>query len=68
MNKLRHPALRLAVLVASLAVWESLVRLLRIPAFILPAPSQIGVAFYRGAVSGISLRVQSSITVVEEVL
>jgi NitT/TauT family transport system permease protein len=49
------PALRLALLVVSLAIWEAAVRLLRIPAFILPPPSHVGAALYRGAVSGIYL-------------
>ncbi len=55
MRESRSPALRIALLVASLAVWEAAVRLLRIPAFILPPPSQIGAALYRGTVSGIYL-------------
>jgi NitT/TauT family transport system permease protein len=48
-------ALRLALLVATLLVWEALVRLLRVPGFILPAPSQIAMALYRGALSGVYL-------------
>lgn len=56
MNGLRNPALRAALLVASLAVWEAAVRALRVPAFILPSPSQVGAALYRGAVSGIYLQ------------
>jgi NitT/TauT family transport system permease protein len=55
MNDLRRPAMRIVLLVASLAAWEAVVRLLRIPAFILPAPSQVGAALYRGTVSGIYL-------------
>ena len=56
MNGLRNPALRALLLVASLAVWEGAVRALKVPAFILPAPSQVGAALYRGAVSGIYLQ------------
>ena len=56
MNELRKPALRIALLVASLAAWESAVRLLRIPSFVLPTPSQVGAALYRGAASGIYLQ------------
>jgi NitT/TauT family transport system permease protein len=67
MNELRNPALRLLLLVASLAVWETAVRLLRIPAFILPAPSQVAAALYRGAVSGIYLQ-HFWITLVETLL
>jgi len=47
--------LRALLLVASFAVWEGAVRALRVPVFILPSPSQIGAALYRGAVSGIYL-------------
>ena len=56
MRSLRDAALRLLLLVASLALWEAAVRALRVPAFILPPPSEIGAALYRGAVSGIYLR------------
>jgi len=55
MREPRNPALRIALLAASLAVWEAAVRVLRIPAFILPTPSQVGAALYRGTVSGIYL-------------
>jgi NitT/TauT family transport system permease protein len=47
--------LRALLLVASFAVWEGAVRALHVPVFILPSPSQIGAALYRGAVSGIYL-------------
>ncbi|HZX66401.1 MAG TPA: ABC transporter permease [Myxococcales bacterium] len=47
--------LRALLLVASFAVWEGAVRALRVPAFILPPPSQIAAALYRGALSGIYL-------------
>jgi NitT/TauT family transport system permease protein len=53
---MRKPALRLLLLVASLALWEAAVRTLRIPAFILPPPSAIGDALARGAASGIYLQ------------
>src|SRR5207253_1189043 len=56
MRSLRDAALRLLLLVASLGLWEAAVRALRVPAFILPPPSEIGAALYRGAVSGIYLR------------
>jgi NitT/TauT family transport system permease protein len=56
LNGLRNPALRVLLLVASLAVWEGAVRALKVPAFILPAPSQVGAALYRGAVTGIYLQ------------
>jgi NitT/TauT family transport system permease protein len=56
MRSFRDPTLRLLLLVASLVLWEAAVRALRVPSFILPAPSEIGAALYRGAVSGIYLR------------
>jgi NitT/TauT family transport system permease protein len=56
MRALRNPALRVALLVASLAIWEGAVRAFRVPAFILPPPSQVGAALYRGAESGIYLQ------------
>ena len=55
MSRLRNPALRLVLLAVSLAVWELAVRLFHVPAFILPAPSHIGTALYRGAASGVYL-------------
>ena len=48
---LRGFSLRLLLIAATLLVWEALVRALGIPAFILPAPSSIFVALYRGTVS-----------------
>jgi NitT/TauT family transport system permease protein len=56
MNGMGRQALRAALLIGSLALWEAAVRALRIPAFILPPPSQVGAALYRGAVSGIYLQ------------
>ena len=56
MNGVRNASLRVLLLIASLAVWEGAVRALRVPAFILPAPSQVGAALYRGSVSGIYLQ------------
>ncbi len=43
--------LRLLLLVGALAVWEAVVRLFAIPAFILPAPTSVFMALYRGTVS-----------------
>lgn len=45
--------LRLLFIAALLAAWEAAVRLLEIPAFLLPTPSAIGAALYRGTVSGV---------------
>jgi len=43
--------LRLVLIAAFLAAWEGIVRLFGIPLFILPAPSSIFVALYRGITS-----------------
>jgi NitT/TauT family transport system permease protein len=45
--------LRLLLVAATLAVWEALVRLFAVPAFILPAPTRIFGALYRGLVSAL---------------
>ena len=55
MSGLRKRALRFLVLISSLALWEAAVRLFRIPIFILPPPSAVALALYRGAASGIYL-------------
>jgi NitT/TauT family transport system permease protein len=47
--------LRLLLIVAFLAVWEGLVWLFAIPLFILPAPTSIFVALYRGLSSSLYL-------------
>jgi NitT/TauT family transport system permease protein len=44
-------ALRLLLILAVLLVWEAFVRLFDIPAFILPAPSKVFMALYRGFAS-----------------
>lgn len=46
-------ALRLLFIAFLLVSWEVAVRALEIPAYLLPAPSAVGMALYRGAVSGI---------------
>jgi NitT/TauT family transport system permease protein len=45
--------LRLVLIAVTLLVWEALVRLLAVPAFILPTPSSIFVALYRGIASAL---------------
>jgi NitT/TauT family transport system permease protein len=47
--------LRLMLIAVTLAVWEALVRLLDVPAFILPTPSSIFTALYRGIASALYL-------------
>jgi len=44
----RNFALRLLLIAAFLGIWEGLVRVLAVPAFILPAPTSIFMALYRG--------------------
>jgi NitT/TauT family transport system permease protein len=46
-------ALRLLLIAAFLAVWEAFVRLFEIPLFILPTPSSVFVALYRGFASSL---------------
>jgi NitT/TauT family transport system permease protein len=53
MNTTRNFFLRLAFIIALLVVWEIAVRVLQVPAFLLPAPSSIGMALYRGTASGL---------------
>jgi NitT/TauT family transport system permease protein len=45
--------LRPLFIVLLLALWEAVVRIGHIPAFLLPAPSAVGVALYRGIASGL---------------
>jgi len=47
----RNFALRLLLIFLVLVVWETLVRLFSIPPFILPQPSNIFLALYRGIAS-----------------
>jgi NitT/TauT family transport system permease protein len=51
MNSPKNVVLRLLLLIASLLVWEGAVRLLGVPAYILPAPSSILMALYRGFIA-----------------
>jgi NitT/TauT family transport system permease protein len=45
--------LRLLLVIGVLAAWEALVRLFAVPAFILPVPSTVFVALYRGFASAL---------------
>ncbi|HKF99166.1 MAG TPA: ABC transporter permease [Xanthobacteraceae bacterium] len=49
----RSFVLRLVLILGVLAVWEAVVRLFSIPAFILPAPTSIFLALYRGFASAL---------------
>ena len=51
MKGVRGLSLRLLLIAATLLVWEGLIRGLSVPAFILPAPTGIFVALYRGIAS-----------------
>lgn len=53
MSRARDFLLRAVLVVAALALWEALVRLLSIPAFVLPTPSTIFFALWRGTVNGL---------------
>ena len=55
MSKAQRGTLRVLVLVATLLLWEAAVRVFPVPQFILPAPSRILMALYRGTQSGVYL-------------
>jgi NitT/TauT family transport system permease protein len=52
-DRVRNFSLRLLLILAVLAAWEALVRLFDIPAFILPRPTNVFLALYRGTVSAL---------------
>jgi NitT/TauT family transport system permease protein len=52
----RSLALTAVFFLASMALWEGAVRVLAIPPFILPAPSAVAVALWRGLASGLYLK------------
>jgi NitT/TauT family transport system permease protein len=51
MSRAGHPALRVLLLVAFVALWEAAVRVFAIPIYVLPTPSGIALALYRGITS-----------------
>lgn len=63
----RNRLFSVVFLVVGLAVWETGVSLLDVPAFILPAPSAIAVALWRGLSSGLYLT-HLRVTLIELVL
>jgi NitT/TauT family transport system permease protein len=63
----RNVSLSLLLLAVSLVAWEAIVRVAHVPAFILPPPSQVVVALYRGFASGLYLR-HLQVTLLETVL
>jgi NitT/TauT family transport system permease protein len=62
-----RPLLRLAIVAAFLVVWEAIVRLVAIPAFILPPPTSVAMALYRGIASSLYVD-HIGITVTETLL
>jgi NitT/TauT family transport system permease protein len=56
MRHLPRSLLRLLLVLAVLAAWEGAVRFFDIPAYILPAPSKVCVALYRGIASMLYIR------------
>jgi len=53
MKSARNVAVTLAIFVGTLALWEGVVRVFAIPIFILPPPSQVAQALWRGIASGV---------------
>ena len=53
MKSARNVAVTVAIFVATLALWEAVVRVFAIPIFILPPPSQVAQALWRGIASGV---------------
>jgi len=53
MKNMRNVAVTLAIFAGSLGAWEAVVRAFEIPIFILPPPSQVAMALYRGIASGL---------------
>ena len=51
----RNLTLTALLFVATIVAWEAVVRVFQIPIFILPAPTQVGMALYRGLASGVYL-------------
>ena len=56
MKSTRNVLITLLLFCASIAVWEATVRVLEVPAFIVPPPSKVVVALWRGFASGLYLK------------
>jgi NitT/TauT family transport system permease protein len=52
----RPLVLTVVFFLASMALWETAVRVLEVPPFVLPAPSAVAVALWRGLVSGLYVK------------
>ncbi len=55
MKSTRNRVLTLLLFCASVATWEAAVRLLEVPVFIVPPPSKVVIALWRGFASGLYL-------------
>jgi len=67
MTNTKNVTLSILLLIASLSLWEGVVRFFEVPVFILPAPSKVAVALYRGLESGLYLT-HLKVTLIETVL
>ena len=56
MRSPKNIALSVLLFSASVGAWEGVVRLFEVPAFILPPPSQVALALWRGFASGLYLQ------------
>ena len=53
MSRARNIGISVVLFVVLVSVWEAVVRILQIPQFILPAPSRVAEALWRGLTSGL---------------
>jgi NitT/TauT family transport system permease protein len=67
MMRAPRPVLRLFLVLIVLAAWEGAIRVFEVPAYIVPTPSKVCVALYRGVVSMLYVRNLWS-TIVETLL
>jgi NitT/TauT family transport system permease protein len=55
-NSRRNVVLTVLLFLVSIAAWEGVVRVLDIPVYVIPAPSQVAVALVRGFASGLYIK------------
>ena len=53
MSRARNIGISVVLFIVLVSVWEAVVRVLQIPQFILPAPSRVAEALWRGLMSGV---------------
>ena len=53
MNRARNIGISVVLFIVLVSVWEAVVRVFQIPQFILPAPSRVAEALWRGLTSGV---------------